>query len=98
MGKKYVTQPIEVSLSWTEEDAPSGLVESCVIEYRKPNGTTGSWPAVYDEQNRTIYYVGGPGSSYGMNGKWIFWPVVTLTGGESYPGEPISETIYNKGE
>ena len=98
MGKKYVSQPIEVSLSWEAADAPDEVIDTCRIKYKNPNGTTGYWNATYDEPNRTIYYIGATDSSYAVAGKWTFWPYVTLTDGRSFPGEPITEVIYREGE
>jgi hypothetical protein len=98
MGKKYTTQPISVSLSWTEANSPDAAIVSSRIKYKKPNGSIGFWTSVYDEPNKTIYYNGSTTSSYGMTGKWTFWPWVTLTDGRCFPGEPISEIIYLEGE
>lgn len=94
MGKIYSTQPFKVELSYTDLPATPAKIE---IEYRKPDGRRGRWPAQINMPGKKIYYWSNAGEKLGMAGTWSFWSVITDANGDEYPGEPVQMVIWGKG-
>lgn len=95
-GKVYKNQDhlrIRVHIGYDLSDATTVL-----IKYTNPNGTSGSWVATVEDEDKGIVYKDfAAGSPLGISGIWTFWSYVTFTDGRVAPGEAFTETIYDEG-
>lgn len=72
---------------------------SLLIKYRKPDGTTGSFPAVStDNTNGYLRYNVSSEDDVNLAGRWVFWGYVTFADGKSAAGEPKEQWIYPEGQ
>lgn len=71
--------------------------EECLVKYRKPDGTEGSFTAfVSDEQGGTIEYEVKQGD-LDVSGWWVFWAFITFIGGRTAPGRSRNIFIWEEG-
>jgi hypothetical protein len=88
----YVGQPIKVSIACTIDGAAMSTALSAVIDYLKPDGTEGSWPAVIDNGAGTVS-CNVTAEEIDQAGPWILQPVVSLPGNMTLPGTSVQMTI-----
>lgn len=86
-----LNQPAQLVLTVTNMDGAT----AASIKYRKPSKETGEWSgATIDTGAGTVTY-DIPANTLDETGKWLFVPVVTIAGGNTYPGSAYTETVYN---
>jgi len=96
MGKVYVGQTAAQITATVDQDVTGG---TCLIKYKKPDGTTGSFAAtIITAATGVIRYVIASADDLDQAGKWKFWAYVTFTDGTVAAGEPYKRIIYNQGE
>ena len=72
--------------------------EECLVKFRKPDGTEGSFPGtIADEQDGIIEYEIKPGE-IDLSGWWRFWAFVSFIGGRTAPGVSRKVFIWDEGE
>ena len=95
MGKIYVNQTALTIELDTNEDITGS---TCLIKYRKPSGTEGSWSATITDATNGIIEYEVSADDIDEAGRWVFWAYVTFSNGTKLPGEAVIEEIYEEGE
>jgi hypothetical protein len=73
-----------------------GIV-SALIKYRKPDGSTGEFPAGVGDAVRGIIFHECIEGEIDMAGWWVFWACITFGDGRIAPGEAAKVFIWNVG-
>ena len=96
MGKVYVGQTALTITLTTGVDVTDA---TCLVKYKKPYGTTGSWPAtIITPTTGVIRYAVTASTIIDEKGEWTAWSHITFDDGTVAAGEPIKFTVYNEGE
>ena len=85
MSKYYINQPLAITVTLSHDMADLTGVASVAIDYKNPDGVTGSWTGVLDSTAGTITY-DVPVDILSVAGTWIMQPELTLTTGDVYHG------------
>jgi len=87
-----LNQPLTLTLTVNDVDTATGAA----IEYRKPDGTTGTWtPATLDTGAATVSY-DIPADELDVAGHWHVIAVVTFADGDVIPGEAHTFRVYSR--
>jgi len=96
VGKIYVGQTA-LTIRLTVGQDITGA--TCLVKYRKPDGTEGQWSAsIVTESTGEIGYTMADADQLDQSGLWTFWAYVTFSDGTVAPGEPIEKYVYSQGE
>ena len=71
---------------------------TCLIKYKKPDLTTGSWTATIDTENDGEIYYDLLNTEFLTVGTWTFWTHITYTDGRIGIGDPKTITIREEGQ
>jgi hypothetical protein len=72
-------------------------IDSAIIKYKKPNGTTGSFAAgVADTENGVIFHECLEGE-LDKSGWWVFWAFITFDDGRTAAGEAVKIFVWDEG-
>ena len=95
MGKIYVGQTsLRIELTALVDITGASTKE---IRYRKPDGTTGAWDAISDDDaTGVLYYDLDAVTDLDQALRWEFWTYVTFSDGRSAPGEPVTLQVYEQ--
>jgi hypothetical protein len=87
-----LNQPAQLALTVSNMDGATGAT----VKYRTPTGTEGEWTTgvAIDAGEGTVTY-DIPADTLNETGKWLFVPVVTIAGGNTYPGSAHAEFVHN---
>jgi hypothetical protein len=93
MGKIYVGQnELRVQLTCSQDVTSC----TCKIQYRKPDGTTGSWDAVIGTAaTGVIYYDVTTTAIIDQPGTWRVWAFVTFTDSKVAYGEAVDMVVHS---
>ena len=95
MGKVYVGQTAVTITATVSQDVTGA---TCLIKYKKPDFTTGSFAAtIITAATGVISYTVANITDLDQGGRWYFWGYVTFTDGTVAAGEPYVRTIYTEG-
>lgn len=72
-------------------------VNSQKIHFQKPNGVKGSWNAVADGANRSIYYDVQQDNEIDQVGTWKFWAELNYNDSRVAFGDPDSYRVFEQG-
>jgi len=96
MGKVYVGQTALTITATVSQDITGG---TCLIKYKKPDGTTGSFPAtIVTAATGVMSYTPVDEDDIDQAGNWTFWGYVTFADGSVAAGEPYKIKIYEEGK
>ena len=68
--------------------------EECLIKYRKPDGTEGSFPGTISDEEEGILIYEVKEGDIDISGWWKFWAEVTFLGGRMAPGEKVKVFVW----
>lgn len=97
MSKIYVGQTKVYFEATVSQDVTAA---TCLIKYRKPSGTTGSWAAtIITAATGVIRYTVAAGATTILDeaGTWTFWGHVTFSDSRVAEGEPYTKVVYTSG-
>lgn len=95
MGKIFVNQTA-IAFEATMGIDITGC--TCLIKYKKPDGSLGSFPAsIVDAENGIITASPESADDLDQVGRWSLWGYVTFANGESVAGEPMQQVLYEEG-
>ncbi len=70
--------------------------QSVSVRYRKPDGTTGQWPASIDGESIRKVMI-PEGEELDQPGLWAFWSYVVFANNTFAEGEPVTQKVYDGG-
>ena len=70
---------------------------SAVIKYRKPDGSTGEFPAGVGDEAKGIIFHECIEGEIDLAGWWVFWAFITFADGRTAAGEAAKVFIWNEG-
>jgi hypothetical protein len=73
-------------------------ITSAVIKYRRPDGSTGEFPAGVGDTVRGIIFHECIEGEIDRAGWWVFWAFVTFADGRTAPGEAAKVFIWHEGK
>lgn len=95
MGKIYVGQTALTLTATVGQDVTGG---TCLIKYKKPDGTYGSFAAtIVTASTGVIRYVVQSVNDIAQVGYWVFWGYVTFSDGTVASGEAYRIKVYPEG-
>lgn len=86
----YENQPLYIEITCTVNGSAMTDAASAVINYFKPDKTTGQWAATLNGSK--VEYK----ATIDLPGPWKIQPVVTFSSGDAIPGETISFTVNRR--
>ncbi len=93
MGKVYKGQTALTITATVGQDVTSA---TCLIKYKKPDETLGSFAAtIITAVTGVIRYTITSASDIDQAGNWVFWTQVTFSDGTIANGEEYVVTIYD---
>ena len=96
MGKIYVGQTALTLTATVDQDVTGA---TCLIKYKKPDGTTGSFSAtIVTAATGEIKYVVTSSSDIDQAGRWTFWGYVTFADTKVAAGESYKLMVYAEGD
>ncbi|AEF84837.1 conserved hypothetical protein [Treponema primitia ZAS-2] len=73
-------------------------IDSAVIKYRKPDGTTGSFTAGIGDVARGVIYHECLAGEIDKAGWWSLWAFITFADGRTAAGETARVFVWNEGK
>jgi len=96
MGKIYVGQTALTLTATVDQDVTGG---TCLLKYKKPDGTTGSLPAtIVTAATGVIEYEILLAKDIDQAGVWTFWGYVTFADTKVAAGESYKLMVYAEGD
>jgi len=72
-------------------------IENAVIRYRKPNGSTGEFPAAVDDSENGVITHECIEGEIDVSGWWSFWSFITFADGRTAAGETAKVYVWKEG-
>jgi hypothetical protein len=72
-------------------------ITSAVIKYRKPDGSTGEFPAGVGDTAKGVIFHECIEGEIDMAGWWVLWAFITFTDDRTAAGEAAKVFIWNEG-
>jgi len=95
MGKIYIGQTALMLTATVGQDVTGA---TCLIKYKKPNFTTGSFAAsIITAATGEIRYTVETVDDIDQAGRWTFWGYATFGDGTVAAGEPYEREVYTEG-
>jgi len=95
MGMIFVGQTALSIIADLSEDITGA---TCLVKYKKPSGTLGSFSAtITDAENGIISASPESESDIDEPGRWVVWGYVTFADGSVIAGEPEEMMVYPEG-
>jgi hypothetical protein len=73
-------------------------VSNCLIKYRKPDGSTGSFAAVVSAAEAGVVFHECLSGELDVSGWWSFWAFIEFGDGRSACGEAVKVFIWDEGK
>jgi len=89
----YIGQPVDIKISCTMEGEPLEGIVSAAVSYRKPDKTTGTWPATV---LLDVVRYEASAEDIDQAGTWLLQPLVTLQSGLTFPGTTVSMPVLKR--
>jgi hypothetical protein len=70
---------------------------SAVIKYRKPDGSTGGFPAGVGDEAKGVIFHECIEHEIDLAGWWVFWAFITFADGRTAAGEAAKVFVWNEG-
>jgi hypothetical protein len=70
---------------------------SAIIKYKKPDGTTGEFPAGVKDMEKGIIFHECIEGDIDMAVWWVFWAFITFADGRTAAGEAAKVFVWNAG-
>jgi hypothetical protein len=70
---------------------------SAVIKYRKPDGSTGEFPAGVGDETKGVIFHECIEYEVDMAGWWAFWAFITFADGRTAAGEAAKVYVWKEG-
>jgi len=96
MGKIFVSQSaLRITLK-TFIDLKG--INSAVIKYRKPDGSTGELSAAVGDTDKGVIFHECIEGEINVSGWWAFWAFITFKDGRTAAGEAAKVYVWNEGK
>jgi len=92
MSTLYINQPISIEIDCTLDGTAMSTATSAIINYQKPDKTTGSWTAAVNNTTGVVSY-SATALDIDQTGTWVLQPVVTFPTATALPGTSIDMEI-----
>ena len=73
-------------------------IESAVIKYRKPGGSTGEFAAAVGDMAQGVIFHECIEGEINAPGWWAFWAFITFADGRTAAGEAARVYVWNEGK